>query len=111
MLEVRMEDRTTTGPVPGKAELTELVNRIEQAKRLVSTDPLLAIAQLGDVTDDLGDAFDGLMTYAVMEARQKGYTWREIGTVTGVAHQAAWRRWTDKGVPKTRKKDAGPELP
>jgi hypothetical protein len=109
MLEVRMEERTTTGAVPGKAEWTELVNRMEDAKRLVSTDPLLAIAQLGEATDDVGDAVDELMKYAVMEARDKGYTWREIAAVTGVAHQAAWRRWTDKGIPKTRK-SSGPEL-
>src|SRR5215217_1258052 len=104
MLEAGMEQHTDGAP-PGEAEWSELGDRIEQAKRLLSADPLLALAQLEAVTDDAGDVLDELMTYAVTEARQKGYTWREIAAVTGVEdRQAAWRRWTDKGVPKTRKK-------
>jgi hypothetical protein len=106
MLEVGMEQHTDE--LPDRPEWDKLGDRMERAKRIMDADPLVALALLRAVAHDADDITAELMTAIVNTARQKGYKWREIAVASGVEdRQAAWRRWTDKGVPKTRKKDAG----
>ncbi|HKM55235.1 MAG TPA: hypothetical protein VJY33_17655 [Isosphaeraceae bacterium] len=84
---------------PSEVDWRRLGERIEQAKALLGTDPLFALAQLVQAEEDANALLDRVMEHAVREARRTGKTWAEIAVATGVKdRQAAWRRWTDRGI-------------
>jgi hypothetical protein len=76
--------------------LAQLDEHTRAAKRLMSTDPLMALAQLSEIENDL---LEPAMEHAVAEARRAGATWAEIAAATSVKdRQAAWRRWAGRGI-------------
>jgi sugar phosphate isomerase/epimerase len=89
---------TAAGRTAGEtdADWQQLAERIETARALLSSDPLMALSQLVEAEAALSDR---VMEHAVRAARAAGATWAEIAVATGVKdRQAAWRRWTDRGI-------------
>jgi hypothetical protein len=91
-------DLPTIAPA-GQAGWLELAERTAAAQKLAADDPLMALAQMTQVEEDAEALLAHEMEYLVRQARESGKTWAEIAAATGVKdRQAAWRRWTDRGI-------------
>lgn len=78
---------------PHAAPLEELGQRLEELRAATSDapQPLDALAAARGMEDGLLSLYDAL----VLEAREAGATWKEIGAAMGVSMQAAAQRFKD----------------
>ncbi len=94
---------------PSVAEWSVLVDRMERATAVRTTDPATALKLVTETEHDLiGDpqaqaadrlgVLDRALRAAVAEARRQGLSWTEIAHATHTTRQAAWRRWSSQGI-------------
>jgi hypothetical protein len=79
----------TTAAVDWLQVVGDLISKARQSR-----DPIQAVAQLYEVERTLPNAIG----QAVQQARHAGATWADIGEAGKTPRQAAWRRWTARGV-------------
>ena len=72
-------------------KLNQLIAEVQKKAGHESPDEALGAAVA--LAQELSQASDGLLNHFVMQARESGMSWSEIGSRLGVTKQAAQQRW------------------
>ena len=98
MLGTEMDLSAAPDAPPVEADWLRVAERIEEAEKRLADDPLDGLAELKAAEEEARTLADRALEHGVRWARSAGKSWTEIAQVMGVARQAAWRRFTDRGI-------------